>query len=69
MNDTKRIRQVGQRIAFRRKQKGMSAYRLAVNSGVSKGGISRIEHNGLNITLGTLYRIADAIGCNPATLV
>jgi len=55
---------VGAQIARLRQQVGMSQTELAAKAGMSTPNISRIENSpGQNMTLGTLVRLAKALGC------
>lgn len=58
------------RSAFRllqaiRKNQGMSLTALAAATGITKASLSRLEHNPeLNVTLTTVTRVAEALGCD-----
>lgn len=54
---------VGDRIRFWRRQRDMSVRQLAARAGVAHSYVSRLEHDEANNpTLGSLLRIADALG-------
>lgn len=55
---------IGQRIAMLRKEKDVSLRELEKRTGISNGNLSAIEHGKKNVTLATLVRIAEAIGCH-----
>ena len=56
---------VGVQIAKLRQQTGMSQTELAARTGMSAPNISRIENSpSQNMTLGTLVRLAKALGCD-----
>jgi transcriptional regulator with XRE-family HTH domain len=52
-----------------REAKGMSCYRLAQLSGISREGISRLEEEGSDPKLSTIYKLAGALGVAPSRLV
>lgn len=56
---------VGAQIAKFRQRMGMSQTELAAKAGMSAPNISRIENSpSQNLTLGTLVRLAKALGCD-----
>ena len=58
MNVTK---QLGMRVRYLRKQKGMSQLELSLDSGVNKNYISDLERGDRNPTLVVLERIANSL--------
>ena len=58
MNVTK---QLGMRVRYLRKQKGMSQLELSLDSGVNKNYISDLERGDRNPTLIVLERIANSL--------
>ena len=65
------LKMLGARIRERRLAQGLSQDRLALMIGSSKGKsyISRIERGKCNISIGVLYRIAEALGTKVADLI
>jgi len=61
--------QIGRLIKQARTSRGMTAARLAADSGLSKGFISQIENGRANPSLDTLPRIARALGLPLAALL
>jgi transcriptional regulator with XRE-family HTH domain len=59
----------GERLQLLRKSKGMSRYRLAQLSGISKEGMSKLEEPGADPKLSTINKLAAALGVSPAELV
>ena len=68
---------VGARIRAERERQGLTQAEVARKAGVFHGAISRVESGGATstgggvqgITLYTLYRIADALGVKPSSLL
>jgi transcriptional regulator with XRE-family HTH domain len=61
-SDREFLEQVGQRIVFLRKQRGMSQQDLAYRIGMEKSNLSVIENGKSNPQVLTLVRIASALG-------
>jgi transcriptional regulator with XRE-family HTH domain len=57
-----RLRQV-------REQKGLTRYRLAQLSGISKEGVNKLERGDADPRLSTLLKLAAALGVAPADLL
>lgn len=60
---------VGRRIAAERHAAGYSQRDFAKVSGVSKESLQRYEHGERQAPLGTLFKIADALGIEPEDLM
>ncbi|EKF9436122.1 helix-turn-helix domain-containing protein [Vibrio cholerae] len=60
---------VGKRILKVRKAKSLSQDKLAILAKVDRSYIGRIERGEVNITLEKLYKIAEALGCDPKELI
>ena len=61
--------QVGTNIRAKRKELGVSQDRLALECGVDRSYMGRIERGEVNITVEKLYQIAAHLGCEPAALL
>ena len=59
----------GARVREARKAKGISQERLAHLAGIDRSYMGRIERGELNLTLGKVYRIAQALGCEVRDLL
>jgi transcriptional regulator with XRE-family HTH domain len=59
----------GLKLAEIRKAKGLSQERLALESELARSYLWGVERGQRNITLLTIYRLADALGVTPATLL
>ena len=62
-------KQIGKRIQYLRKQKGVSQLDLALDAGVNRNYLSDLERGERNPTLKVLVRIAEALGVDLSTLV
>ena len=62
-------RQLGQRLAKRRRALGLSRYALAQRLGVSRDYLGRVEQGKSSPTVEMLQRIAKALGTTAARLV
>lgn len=61
--------QLGTNIRAKRKELGVSQDRLALECGVDRSYMGRIERGEVNITVEKLYQIAARLGCEPAALL
>lgn len=57
------------KIKTARLESGVSLCSLAKSSSVSKGNLSKIENRGMNISVDTLLKLANALGIKPAKLL
>jgi transcriptional regulator with XRE-family HTH domain len=64
-----RMRAVGIRIRAARRARDLSQEALADASGVNRSHLAKLEKQGANLQLWTLYAIADALGVHPADLL
>lgn len=62
-------KRLGMAVRVIRNMKGMTLDDLEVQSGVSKGNLSKIENDGANITISTLRRLAVALGTDAQGLL
>jgi transcriptional regulator with XRE-family HTH domain len=62
-------RQLGQRLARRRRTLGWSRYRLAQSLGVSRDYLGKVERGQASPTVEMLQRIAKALGVKPGQLL
>lgn len=62
-------KQIGKRIQYLRKQKGISQLDLALDAGVNRNYLSDLERGERNPSLKVLVRIAEALGVDLSTLV
>ncbi|GBL02882.1 helix-turn-helix domain-containing protein [Glaciecola sp. KUL10] len=67
MNDL--AAKVGAKIRTLRKEKGYSQERLALTAKLDRSYVGRIERGEVNITIETLFQLADTIGCDAKTLL
>lgn len=58
-----KIKQIGEKIVFLRKNKNLSCEKLAYSIGISKSFLGYIEKGLTNPTIETLYLIADGLDC------
>lgn len=66
IGEKERLKIIGQRIRAQRKANGYSsAFKFAIDSGFEPSRVNRFE-NGYNLTVTTLFKIADALNI-PAT--
>ncbi len=61
-NDLSLLSQLGKRIAYLRKKKGMSQLDLSIETGISKSYISDLENGRRNPSVLLLQRIASSLG-------
>lgn len=54
---------IGRMIAEKRKERGVSIYRLAELSGVSVQNITKLEHDKYNPSLNILGKLVEALEC------
>ncbi|MPY84055.1 MAG: helix-turn-helix domain-containing protein [Actinophytocola sp.] len=64
-----RLRATGSRIRERRRQQDLTQETVAYRAEMSRPQLSNLERHGKNITLITLFRIADVLGVHPADLI
>jgi transcriptional regulator with XRE-family HTH domain len=69
MADDYVIESVARAVRATRRSRGLSLDQLAVRAGVSKGALVSLESAAANPTLGTLVRLADALGVPVSALV
>ncbi|MFW8591051.1 helix-turn-helix domain-containing protein [Glaciecola sp. 2405UD65-10] len=60
---------VGKNIRAARKAKGFSQEGLALLAKLDRSYVGRVERGEANITLELLYKLADVIGCDVASLL
>jgi len=63
------IESVARAVRSARRSRGLSLDQLAARAGVSKGALVALERATANPTLGTLVRLADALGISVSALV
>lgn len=64
-----RLRATGSRIREKRRQQDLTQETVAYRAEMSRPQLSNLERHGKNITLVTLFRIADVLGVHPADLI
>lgn len=62
-------KQLGANIRDKRKEQGIPQERLALECGVDRSYMGRIERGKVNITVDKLYQIAAKLNCEPASLL
>lgn len=62
-------REVGRRIAARRRALGLSQERLAAKARMDRTAIGKIERAERGLTVATLLRLARALGTSPSRLL
>ncbi len=69
--DMERIKRIGLRIAFYRKQRHLTQKKLAEKANLSTSYLSKIESSGTDVTFSllSLYQIADALELEPYRLL
>ena len=69
--DMERIKRIGLRIAFYRKQRGLTQKALAEKANLSTSYLSKIESSGTDMTFSmlSLFHLADALGLEPHRLL
>jgi len=60
---------VGSKIREIRNSKGLSIEQLANNSGMDYSQLARMETGQVNFTISYLFRVAEALGVTPKTLL
>jgi len=60
---------LGAKIRAMRSRKGYSQDGLALQCGLDRSYMGRIERGEVNITVDKLYQISDLLGCEPAELL
>lgn len=60
---------IGKNIREKRQANGLSQDRFALVAGIDRSYMGRIERGEVSITLEKLYRIAEALQCEPTTLL
>ena len=60
---------LGAAIKASRQSRGLTLDYMQRETGINKGNLSKIEHGADNITVGTLRKIAAAIGTEPGLLL
>lgn len=60
---------VGKRIAKMRKSKGLSQEKLALQAGIDRSYVGRVERGEVNLTVEKLYNFAEALGCDVKELL
>lgn len=68
LNDLRR-RAVGARVSALRRAQNMTQHELATLARTTRGAVSSLEREGRNVTLDTLYGIADGLGVHAASLL
>jgi transcriptional regulator with XRE-family HTH domain len=61
--------QIGSRVRHHRRQRGISGVKLAAAAGISQPFLSQLESGQTSVAIATLYRIAHALGVDPADLL
>lgn len=62
-------KRLGKKIKLTRVDKDMSQSDLAQSANIDSSHFGKIERGEINITVETLYRIAEALRCSPAILL
>lgn len=62
-------KRLGKKIKLMRVEKDMSQSDVAQTANIDSSHIGKIERGEVNITVETLYRLAESLKCNPATLL
>jgi transcriptional regulator with XRE-family HTH domain len=62
-------KRLGKKIKLARVEKDMSQSNLAHAADIDSSHIGKIERGELNITVVTLFRLAQALGCSPTILL
>ncbi|TGG95934.1 XRE family transcriptional regulator [Natronospirillum operosum] len=68
MNDREATRELGQAIARRRKEKGLTQAQVAEFMGIEKETVSRIENGAISPTLQRLKQFAEILDCSLSDL-
>jgi len=64
-----RLRQLGEEIRARRRRVGLSQEALAVDAGIDRSHMGKIERGERNVTLLNVIKIADALNCKPSEIL
>lgn len=62
------LRQIGSNVRSERVLQSLNQRQLAEKSGVAQGNISAIENGRIDIQIGTLFKISEALGTSFSTL-
>lgn len=65
----RRLRQMGQRVREQRMNLGLSQEELAHRAGLHRTYVGSVERGERNISVGSLYTLADILGTHPTTLL
>ncbi|EGR2511287.1 helix-turn-helix domain-containing protein [Vibrio cholerae] len=60
---------VGKCIVKMRKSKGLSQEKLALQAGIDRSYVGRVERGEVNLTVEKLYNFAEALGCDVKELL
>ncbi|ELB2004662.1 helix-turn-helix domain-containing protein [Vibrio vulnificus] len=60
---------VGKCIVKMRKSKGLSQEKLALQAGIDRSYVGRVERGEVNLTVEKLYNLAEALGCDVKELL
>lgn len=60
---------VGKCIVKMRKSKGLSQEKLALQAGMNRSYVGRVERGEVNLTVEKLYNFAEALGCDVKELL
>lgn len=63
-----RRRAFGRRVASLRRERGLSQEKLALNAGLDRSYMGRIERGEVSVSLDKIWGIADALGVAPGDL-
>lgn len=63
-----RRRAFGRRVALLRRERGLSQERLALDAGLDRSYMGRIERGEVSVSLDKIWGIADALGVAPGDL-
>lgn len=67
--DEQRLKKFGQHLRALREKKGLSIRELSNRCDVDYGKISKIENNKANLTLTTLFELAEGLEVHPSALL
>lgn len=60
---------LGEKIRAKRKEQGISQDRFALDCGLDRSYMGRVERGEVNITVEKLYQISGALNCHPSELL
>ncbi|HHF3211036.1 TPA: helix-turn-helix domain-containing protein [Vibrio diabolicus] len=60
---------VGKCIVKMRKSKGLSQEKLALQAGIDRSYVGRVERGEVNLTVEKLYNLAEVLGCDVKELL